>query len=500
MNNREKIARLFELIEKAEVYERAVEKLDFDVQCCAPPDGMELAASDMAELSKVPFEITHSEEYTDLLLSLKADPDGLTELEKKAVELYVRDWEKEKNIPPELDYELEKTSALAYSAWLEAKKKGDYSLFSGPFSKLISLTREAIDTRENRTGTFYDACLDDYEKGNDEKKLDLFFGTLKERVIPLVNDIRENGKPIRKDFLSRPVAKDVQLGFSRKLLEMQCLRKDALVLMTTEHPFTTHFGRDDVRVTTHLYEDNFISNVFSTLHEGGHAYFMQNEPAEFFDCHVSDHMTNAMHECMSRFYENIIGRSRTFTALILPEIKKTCPGVFDDVDEDWFYDAVNIAEPGLIRTEADELTYPLHIIIRYELEKAFMNGDVTVDEIPGIWNSLYKKYLGVSPANDSEGVLQDVHWTHSFGYFPSYAIGSAYGAQILGAMQKDIDVFKGIEENGLAEVGKWLTDRAFSCASVMDPGEWMVKVTGSAFDPAYYLGYLETKFRQIYRI
>ena len=208
--------------------------------------------------------------------------------------------------------------------------------------------------------------------------------------------------------------------------------------MTTEHPFTTNFGPHDVRVTTHYYEENFISNIFTTLHEGGHALFMQNEPEEFYREYAADSMTNGMHECISRFYENLIGRSEAFIHFIYPKLQELSGGTFADVTERELYEAVNLASPGLIRCDADELTYCLHILVRYELEKAFMNGEITVDEIPALWNEKYKAYLGLDVPDDAQGCLQDVHWTMPIGYFPSYALGSAYGVQILRTMEKEL--------------------------------------------------------------
>ena len=307
------------------------------------------------------------------------------------------------------------------------------------------------------------------------------------------------GKPIREDFLTRSCPIPEQEAFSKYLLRIEGLRESALVLMTTEHPFTTNFGANDVRVTTHYFEDNFISNIFSTLHEGGHALFMQNEPQEFYANHAANAMSNAMHETISRFYENLIGRSEAFIHFVYPKLLEIS-GNLSDVSERELYEAVNIARPSLIRTEADELTYSLHILIRYELEKAFINGDITVDKIPALWNAKYKEYLGIDVPNDAGGCLQDVHWTGMFGYFPSYALGNAYGVQILRTMQKDFDVFAAVERGELSKVADWLREYVFSCASVMDPDEWIRHITGESLNPDYYLSYLEEKYSKLYEL
>ena len=364
---------------------------------------------------------------------------------------------------------------------------------------LIDFTRRSIDLRDEKKPTYYDSLLDDYEKGNDHVQLDAFFGALKERIVPLMKRIVAEGKPIREDFLTRSCPIPEQEAFSKYLLRIEGLRESALVLMTTEHPFTTNFGANDVRVTTHYFEDNFISNIFSTLHEGGHALFMQNEPQEFYANHAANAMSNAMHETISRFYENLIGRSEAFIHFVYPKLLEIS-GNLSDVSERELYEAVNIARPSLIRTEADELTYSLHILIRYELEKAFINGDITVDKIPALWNAKYKEYLGIDVPNDVDGCLQDVHWTGMFGYFPSYALGNAYGVQILRTMQKDFDVFAAVERGELSKVADWLREYVFSCASVMDPDEWIRHITGESLNPDYYLSYLEEKYSKLYEL
>ena len=254
-----------------------------------------------------------------------------------------------------------------------------------------------------------------------------------------------------------------------------------------------------MRVTTHYYEDSFISNVFTTLHEGGHALFMQNEPEELHRNHCDNRMSNAMHETISRFYENLIGRSEAFIACAAPKIREFAGGTFDDISDRELYEAVNVARPGLIRTEADELSYCLHILIRYELEKALLNGEITVDEIPALWNAKYKEYLGVDVPDDAHGCLQDVHWSgYAFGYFPSYALGNAYGVQILRTMQRDFDVFGAVREGRLTAIRDWLVEHVFSIASLSTPDEWIRAITGESLNVNYYLDYLEEKFKRIY--
>lgn len=501
MTNEERLQELFALLDEMEAYYRVLGKVNFDMECCAPPEGMERAGEDMAILGKQVYAMTHAPRYIELLEALHADGEGLTPVQKKAIEHLYDHWAKEKNITPELSFEMDMAASHAYSDWLTAKQSADFSKFRDSLASLIKYQRVQIDLRDQHPDGYYNTCLDDMEKGGSEQQLDAFFSALRERIVPLVRRIQAEGKPIREDFMHRPVPIPVQDAFSRWVLEVEGLRSTALVLMTTEHPFTTNFGPKDVRVTTHYYEENFVSSIFSTLHEGGHALFMQNEPEEFYVNHCADNMSNAMHETISRFFENIVGRSEGFVSFLYPKLREMTGEIFADVTPRELYEAVNVARPSLIRTEADELTYCLHILVRYELEKAFLNGEITVDEIPALWNAKYKEYLGIDVPSDAVGCLQDVHWSgYGFGYFPSYALGNAYGAQILYQMKKEFDVDAALRAGDLRQIGDWLKERVFAIASIKTPDEWIRAITGESLNVNYYLDYLEKKYSEVYQL
>lgn len=500
MTNKQKLKALFALLDEIDAYQRTLGKLSFDQSCTCPEEGMAQAGEDMAILSKTLFKLTHAKRFVKLIYELHENGDGLTDVQKKAVEHLYESFEKSKNITPAFAYEMNLAFNAAYGEWLMAKRADDFTKYAPTFARLIDYTRREIDLRDQKYPTYYTALLDDYEKGNTEEFLDDFFTSLKERIVPLLERIVKEGKPIREDFLTRPVEIARQEAFSRYLLTLEGLRESASVLATSEHPFTTNFGPADVRVTTHYYEENFISNIFSTLHEGGHAMFMQNEPDELYENHAANAMSNAMHETISRFYENIIGRSEAFVSFIAPKLRELSGGKFDDITDRELYEAVNIARPSLIRTEADELSYSLHILIRYEIEKEFINGRITADEIPALWKAKYKDYLGVDVPDDATGALQDVHWTGMFGYFPSYALGNAYGAQILRTMEKEFDVFADVRRGDLTRIAAWLKERVFATASLMTPDEWIRHITGEGLSVDYYLTYLETKYKEIYQL
>ena len=500
MTNQQKLKQLYSILSEAEVYQRSMGKLNFDMMCCAPEEGLEQAGEDISVLGRQLHKLTHSKKYQRLVCELHEDSEGLTPVQRRLVERLWEDYGRTKNFTPAFAFELDSARNHAYGAWLAAKKASDFSLFRDSLAAVIDCTRRAIDLRDEKPSTYYNACLDDNEKGGSEAQLDAFFAALKARIVPLMQRIVSEGKPIREDFLSRPVPIPQQEAFSRYLLRLEGLRESALVLMTTEHPFTDSYGPKDVRVTTHYYEDNFISNIFSTLHEGGHALFMQNEPEEFYENHADNGMTNAMHECISRFYENLIGRSEAFIHFVYPKLQEISGDTFKDVSERELYEAVNISRPSLIRTESDELTYSIHVMIRYELEKAFINGEIGVDEIPALWNAKYAEYLGVQVPDDAQGCLQDVHWTDSYGYFPSYALGNAYGAQILCRMREELDVDAAVAEGRLDAVLSWLKENVFSCASMLTPDAWIRKITGEPLNVNYYLDYLEEKYTKLYEL
>ena len=271
-------------------------------------------------------------------------------------------------------------------------------------------------------------------------------------------------------------------------------------MSTTEHPFTDAMGPDDERVTTH-YRENLSSSMYSIIHEGGHALFDQNQPRENWVRHITDGKTMGQHESVSRFYENIIGRSESFIHLIFPKAKEIFPEALADVTEREFYEAVNMVTPSLIRTEADEFTYTFHIIIRYELEKLLMAGEATVDELPRLWAEKYQAYLGVTPTNDNEGILQDVHWSSGMiGYFPTYALGNMFNAMYYNRMREDFDVDEAILAGDLGKIKTWMTEHVFKKADRLSQEDWVRDITGREFTPDDYLDYLEEKYSRIYEL
>lgn len=500
MTNRSKINYINKTLDKVALYYRVLGKVNFDMQCIAPKKGLQRASEDVTTLSSIPFKLMHSKKFMNTVDELYSNKENLNEYEVKLIDNLYESKEKTKNITPKMQDEYNKATSESYLKWLECKEKEDYEGFKPYLDKVINLTRDRILLRDKQEKTIYDTILNDFEKGNSIEILDAYFDKLKKEIVPLVKKIQNSKKKIRRDFLSNKVEIYKQKKFSKWLLEHEALDMDALVLMTTEHPFTTGFGLGDTRVTTHYYEDMFISNLYSILHEGGHALFDQNEPEIFHKYHIEGNMTMAMHECASRFFENMIGRSKAYVDLIYPTFKEIFSEEFKDVTKQELYEGVNIVEPSLIRTEADELTYSLHILIRYELEKGFINGEFSVEDLDKRWNEKYKEYLGVDVPSAKLGILQDVHWTDTYGYFPSYSLGSAYASQIYKTMEKELNIEECIRNDEIYKIRDYLKEKVWSIASITDPNEWIEKITGEKFNPDYYINYLKEKFTEIYEL
>ena len=383
-------------------------------------------------------------------------------------------------------------------AWHTAKVTNDFALFAPHLETLVNYSRKFAGYWDS-TKAPYDVLLDMYEKGLTMATLDEFFALLRKELLPVVEAVVKKGPVVDDSFLRArfPLAKQRQL--SDRLMEVMTIDRNHCNIGEVEHPFTTNFSKDDVRITTHYHEKAFASSMYSVIHEGGHALYELHIGDDIKYSPLGGGASMSIHESQSRFYENIIGRSEAFLTYILPDIRKLGPKALKSVSAHDFYLAVNKSEPSLIRTEADELTYSFHIMIRYELEKQLIAGTLAVKDLPAAWNKLYKEYLGVDVPNDTQGVLQDSHWSGgSFGYFPSYALGSAYGAQMLKVMERDVPVWELVAKGDLKPIVAWLTERIYQYGRLLKPNELILKACEAPFDPHYYVDYLKAKYTEVY--
>lgn len=497
----EKLALFKEKMALIRKYTHALGILSFDFETIAPEQSREQEAEVIDFFSNELFKIANSDEMKALIVELYEGRASIKDpLDVVLVEKWYDQYQKIKNITPEFDLKMNQVNSKAYNNWLKAKKNADFGEFCESLAEVVDMQRQAIALRENKLPDYYDNCLNDCEKGLLQADLDPFFAELKEGLICLLDRIKASTHVIRRDFLTRSVPIHKQDAFSRYLLELNGYDFSKGALSTTEHPFTIDIAEYDSRVTTHYYENLFVSNIFSVIHEGGHAIFMQNERKEDHNHFINDYITNGMHESVSRFYENVIGRSKAYIHLIYPKFHEMFADELGDVSERELYEAVNIVEPSLVRTEADEVTYGLHIIIRYEMEKGIASGRIQPADVPKVWNALYKEYLGVDVGNDAEGALQDVHWTGGFGYFPSYAIGNCYNAMYYRRMQREIGVDDLVAEGDFEAIKEWLKKNVFAEANVLSPKEWLKKLTGESLSPAAFLDYLDKKYTDLYQL
>jgi len=339
--------------------------------------------------------------------------------------------------------------------------------------------------------------LDDYDKGTTVEMLDKFFSSLREKIVPLFKEITSMNKQSKEITGSFDLEK--QRGLLPWLADFAGYDRTRGKVGEVEHPFCTTISRHDVRITTKYHENSLLSALYSTIHECGHAIYEQNMNEELDRYALADSPSMGMHESQSRLYENLIGRSRAFTQLLLPKLRDSFD-YFKNWDEEQLYKAVNITRPSLIRIEADELTYSLHIMVRYEIEKALLKGDIKVSDLPGLWSDKYEEFIGIRPDNLATGVLQDVHWSLGLvGYFPSYAVGSAYSTQMMHAIKKSIDVDAAVKNEDLSPVNKWLKENIQTHGKVLSPEEILIQATGEPFNPKYFIDYLNEKFTDLYK-
>ena len=492
-----KLKKLYKKLALMRYYDHALGIVGFDFETCVPQKAMEAEGDILSFFSNESFKISKSKSYQQLVIDLYQELDKLDYLDQILVKDLYKTYLKTKNITPKMELELSKVYNQSYIDWLTAKREKDYKLFIPSLKKVIEAQRKVVELREDKLDDFYDNLLNECEKGMLQEDLDVFFNDLKIGLIELLNKIKNSKKVIRRDFLSRKVPIYKQEIFSKYLLNLNGFDFERGCMSTTEHPFTSPVAQNDVRVTTHYHEDMVLSNIYSIIHEGGHAIFGQNEPDEDYKHFINDHISYGMHESVSRFFENVVGRSKAYVHLIYPKFIETFEE-FKDISEQELYEAINIVEPSLIRTEADEVTYCLHIVIRYELEKKLCSGELKVEDASKEWNKLYKEYLGVEPSNEAEGILQDVHWSSGFGYFPSYAIGNAYNAMYLKEFKKEYDFDELVSKGDFKTINSWLKEHVFKEANHLDPKDWIKHVTNKSLSAKDFLEYLNEKYKDIY--
>lgn len=491
----------FEIMRNAEAksnaFTHAMGIMMYDAETVAPEKSAEGRAHTFGVLAELEYRMMTEKELSDALEVLSEHKDEFSEYEQREIELTSKKIGEVAKIPQNEYIEMVVLRDEATVAWKKAKDASDYSIFE-PYLEKIVQSNIKLASYLHPEMQPYDCLLDMYEEGLTTEFCDDFFSKLRTGLLPIIEKVSKSPQ-IDDSFLHRPCSIEKQRSFSEKIVEMMGLDRTKLTLGEVEHPFTENFNNSDIRLTTHYYETDFVNNMFSVLHEGGHCMYEQNCDDIYNFTSFQGGVSMGIHESQSRFYENIIGRSREFSSCLLASAKEYFPEQMSDINIEKFYKAINRAECGPIRLEADELTYCLHIMVRYEMEKRLISGALSVKDAPQAWNALYREYLGVTPENDAVGILQDSHWAGgSIGYFPSYALGSAYGAQMLSFMKKDIpDLWETVSRGDLSVVTEWLREHFHRHACYYPPKVLFEKTCGK-FDPQYFIDYLDKKYTEIY--
>jgi len=498
------------LTEKAKnlfILQSAAAIVHWDMETMMPPKAIKLRSLQLAMLSRIGHKMSTDPEIGALLEGImkNSEYERLDAVQKRNVYLMKKHYDEQTKLPEELVAEIAKQQAIAVNTWKKAKAAKDFAMFKPELEKIVELNKKAAEIlmKVKETATPYDALIDIFEPRMTAEKTSEVFDELREGLVSLLRKCEIAAKQPDVTILKRQIPTDTQRKIAESLAEFIGYDTESKEaggrIDETEHPFTTGYY-DDVRITTHYYQNNFASAIFSTLHEGGHALYEQNLNPEWIFQPVGTACSSGFHESQSRFVENIIGRSREFWIYFLPKLKELTGNILSDLDLDTFVHAINHVKPSKIRVEADEVTYCLHIIIRFNLERDLFADKITVAELPQIWNQSYKHYLGINIDNDSEGVMQDTHWASGlYGYFPSYALGNIYSGQILTRMQKDFSDWKDqITRGNFHDIKQWLVKNVHSHGDLYDPADLIKKITDEELNVKPYLNYLNEKYSKLY--
>ena len=500
MNLQEAIQKFYAWQSKLSAYAHATSIIYYDGSTVAPKKTAANRGHALGILSEEMYNLTTKEDTVAMLEYLDAHKDELGEKEQRMVYLACKGMKEMQKIPLEDYIAYQELLVQASDVWHTAKETDDFELFRPYLEKVFEFNKKFAHYCAPEKHP-YDYCLDQYEKGLTREKCDEFFNILKSKIVPLIKKISE-AKQVDDSCIHGDFNELAQEKFSLNLMKIMGIDLGVCGLGTTEHPFTTSIGSHyDVRITTNYDRGNFASSMFSVIHEGGHALYEMNSAEDYAYTNLDGGISMGIHESQSRFYENILGRSEAFVNYVFSNVCECFPEQMKGYTSNDMYKAINLVVPSLIRTEADEVTYCLHVMVRYELEKRVMSGELEVKDLATEWKKLYKEYLGVDVPNDREGVLQDSHWSGgSVGYFPSYALGSAYGAHLLHKMRESVDIEKCLAEGNFEPINEWNREHIWKYGCLKNPDELLENALGEKFDPTYFTNYLEEKYSKIYNI
>ena len=477
---------------------KAVGILYWDQQTMMPLAGAAGRAEQIATLSRTAHELFVAEETGRLLDELRSYEDSLDPDSNEAslVRVTREDYEKARRVPPELRAELSRAGSQGFHVWVEARAKNDFALFLPVLERNVELKHRYVECFEPADEP-YDVLLDDYERGMTTAEVREVFDELKRELVPLIADLREHDDSSLADVVTGDFPLAAQRAISHEVVELFGFRPDTWRLDPTEHPFASGAGVDDIRITTFYHEHN-LESLFATMHEYGHGLYEHQIDAALDRTPLGTGVSLGLHESQSRMWENLVGRGMPFWRFFYPRLREAFPAQLRNVELDRFYRAVNRIVPSLIRIHADEVTYNMHVILRFELEQEIVNGRVDLRDLPEEWNRRMDEYLGIEVPSDAEGVLQDVHWSGgAIGYFSTYSLGNVMSLQIWDRVLADIpDLDDQFERGEFGQLREWLHERLHRHGRKFSPRETLERVAGGPLDAAPYLRYLREKHGQ----
>lgn len=475
----------------------AISLMGWDQETYMPRKGAIARSRQLATLSGIAHARFTSDEMGTAIHG--AGTEQLDDQERVNYREILWNFERAHKVPTTLVKALTETGSQAVEVWRDARPANDFTAFAPWVEKLVDLRKEYAEA-VGYAYEPYDALLEDYEPGASTEEIAQTFEMLRDPIVALVRRIRESGIIPRTDFMNRTFPIDDQRRFAVAVTERMGFDYEAGRLDVSTHPFCTNMSVHDVRMTTRYSPTLPTQSLLGVIHEAGHGLYEQGLDPEREGTPCGTSVSLGIHESQSRMWENMIGRSRAFWRCFFPQFVQTFPGVMQDVSEDEFYAAINRVVPSLIRVEADEVTYNLHILLRFEIERGLFNGTVSVNDLPTLWNAKMRAYLGVEPTNDREGVLQDIHWAHgSFGYFPTYTLGNLYAAQFFAAALRDMpDLMEQIVRGELLPLRVWLREHIHSLGMMFRAHDLVRHVTGQSLSSIPFLTYLQEKFGTLY--
>jgi carboxypeptidase Taq len=482
---------------------RAAALLDWDQETYMPPGGVTARSEQLSTLLRLAHVRSTSDEVGRLLSGLEDETSGrpFDSYEASLVRVTRRDYDKDRKLSPELVSEIARAGSAAQPVWQKARRDSDFKLFAPALEKNVELNRRLADALGYKDRP-YDALIDRYEPGMTTDELESIFAELKRAIVPLVTDIARHADAVDDRLLYRGFEPAVQVKYALELVtklgyDLERGRQDI-----STHPFSTSFGPGDVRITTRVSRDFFNECLFGSIHESGHAMYNQGIGEDIDRTPLWDGASPGVHESQSRLWENLVGRSLPFWKHFFPSLRNAFPEPLRDVDDEAFFRAVNKSYPSLIRVEADEVTYNMHVLLRFELENELLEGKLKVKDLPEAWNQRVKAYLGINVPNDREGVLQDIHWSYvSFGVFPGYTLGNLIGAQLMEKVRADIpDLDTQLEAGQFAPLLGWLRKNVHRHGRKFTPNELLERATGRPLTAAPWITYVRQKFGALYGI